>query len=97
MKFDNGKNRWDLVPFNVLDQMVEVITHGANKYDDNNWHKVDSERYFAALMRHISAWRQGEKCDKESRLHHLAHAVVNLVFLMELEKMKNDKGINNRD
>jgi hypothetical protein len=39
----------------------------------------------AALLRHINAWRRGEKCDDESGLHHLAHALCNVAFLLELD------------
>ncbi len=82
LKHDDGKNRWDLVPFKYLDELVKVYTFGSKKYADNSWQKVDKERYFAALMRHITAWRDGEKKDKDSGLRHLAHAMWNCVALM---------------
>jgi len=82
MKFDKGKDRWDLVPIDEFKEVVEVITYGANKYNDSNWKKISKERYFAALMRHIVAWRQGELTDKESGKLHLAHAISNALFIM---------------
>jgi hypothetical protein len=87
-KHDQGKNRWDLVPFDALDNLVAVITHGADKYGDTNWRIVPdrTNRYFAAAMRHIAAWRMGELTDPESKLPHLAHAMCSLMFVMETDR-----------
>lgn len=83
-KDDNGKDRWDLLPIAPIEQVVKVLTMGAGKYGPNNWRNVESERYYAALLRHLVAWRKGEKIDQESGLSHLAHAMANVIFLMEL-------------
>lgn len=85
IKADTGKDQWNLLPIAPIEQVVKVLTYGANKYAPENWRNVESERYVAALFRHIVAWRKGEKFDKETNLHHLAHAICNLIFLMELE------------
>jgi hypothetical protein len=42
------------------------------------------DRYYAAALRHLPAWRGGEELDPESGLTHLAHALANAAFLMEL-------------
>lgn len=89
-KFDSGKLRWDLYMFDVAEDVVEILTYGAAKYDPNNWQKVDIERYKAAFMRHYVAWLLGEERDKESGLTHLAHAGCNLMFMAWIEKHKND-------
>lgn len=83
-KFDTGKARWDLLPWKPIEQIVKVLTHGSEKYGSYNWTKVTPfrERYFAALIRHLVAWREGEKIDPDSHLSHLAHAACNIVFLM---------------
>lgn len=88
MKFDTEKPRWDLLPLETVEEMVEVLTYGANKYEDNNWKHVQSNRYVAALMRHITAYQSGEQNDAESGLHHLAHAMTNVMFLLWLERNK---------
>ena len=31
-KYDQGKLRYDLMPAKVLEQVVDVLTYGANKY-----------------------------------------------------------------
>lgn len=82
MKFDQDKPDYSLVPFEVLDEVVKVLTYGANKYDRFNWEFVEDKRYQAAALRHISAYMQGEMLDQESGYEHLAHAICNLMFLM---------------
>ena len=87
VKYDNDKLRWDLLPMAPVEEVVKVLTYGAKKYDDENWRKVDNQRsrYYAAAMRHIVAWWQGEKRDPERGYHHLAHAICCLIFLIEGE------------
>ncbi|MCU7521636.1 MAG: hypothetical protein HF312_15575 [Ignavibacteria bacterium] len=81
-KYDAGKDRWDLLPFAQVRQIVKVLTFGAAKYEPNNWQGVEKERYIAAAFRHLTAWIDGERCDPESGIHHLAHAACNLLFLL---------------
>ena len=85
VKYDQEKLRWDLLPLKPIQEVVSVLTYGAGKYDDENWKKVDNQRsrYYAAAMRHITAWWLGEQQDPESKHHHLAHAICCLIFLME--------------
>lgn len=86
-KYDSGKNRVDLVPIAAISQIAQVLTFGANKYGDNNWQLVPDakRRYYAAMLRHMYAWYDGERFDAESNLPHLAHAGACLVFLLWLE------------
>jgi hypothetical protein len=84
IKHDQHKRRWDLVPFEALDQIVDVMTFGAHKYEDNNWKLLDQleDRCFAAAMRHLSAFKQGELFDPETGISHIAHACTNLIFIL---------------
>lgn len=83
VKADSGKDRWDLLPWEQVEQVVKVLTFGAKKYDDNNWQKVtEKPRYIAAAFRHIIARVKGEHMDQETGLPHLAHAVCCLLFLL---------------
>lgn len=84
-KFDTGKSEYGLLPAFALEETVRVLTFGAQKYERNNWQKVPEpkRRYFDAVERHIWAWKRGENNDPESGLHHLAHALCNLMFLYE--------------
>ena len=90
IKFDGDKLRWDLLPIECVEDVVKVLTMGAAKYADNNWQLVDNsnERYYAACLRHLTAWRKGEITDPESGLPHLAHVMCNITFLLWFEKQK---------
>lgn len=83
-KHDSGKLRYSLLPSGTIKQIVEVLEHGAKKYDVNNWQNVSDSRtrYYNALMRHLEAWWNGEKLDPESGCHHLAHAGCCVLFLL---------------
>ena len=85
-KFDNGKLRYDLIPVLAQEEVVKVVTLGAEKYDPENWKRVPEgrRRYYAAAMRHMEAWRKGEKQD-EIGTHHIANAISNLMFILEKE------------
>ena len=93
IKHDGDKLRYDLMPVEVEEEIVKVLTHGAKKYADNNWKYVEpfEDRYYAALRRHIAAWRKGEQIDPESGLHHLAHAACCITFLLSRELEKCEK------
>lgn len=85
MKFDTDKIRYDLVPPKAIQHLAKVLTFGAKKYKPNNWrNNTDLSRYEGALLRHFEAYRLGELTDDETGMPHLAHALTNLVFLLEL-------------
>lgn len=87
-KLDVGKPRWDLLPFKSLRKVVEVLTLGEEKYSIDNWKHVDNgrQRYFAAAMRHLTTWWEGERNDPETNLPHLAHACCCILFLLWFER-----------
>jgi len=88
IKHDTGKDRWDLLPWDIVQDVVKVLTFGSTKYAPGNWKHVEpyQDRYFAACMRHLTAWRNGERIDKETKLSHLAQAISNLIFLAWKDK-----------
>lgn len=83
VKHDAGKDRWDLLEYDWLTEVVKVLTKGAEKYSPDNWQVVPGarKRYIAALWRHVVAYIRGEEADPEDGLHHLAHAACCLMFL----------------
>lgn len=87
-KDDKEKNRLDLVEPEFIEGIGEVLTFGANKYEPNNWQNVEDaeNRYYAAALRHLIAWRKGEKTDPESGLSHLDHVACNIMFLKHFER-----------
>lgn len=86
-KYDAGKPDWALLPLDAVGHVVRVLSHGAVKYGKNNWRQVDgaTERYIAALLRHLEAWRGGETLDPDSGLPHVAHMACNAIFLVWFE------------
>jgi hypothetical protein len=85
-KDDAGKPRLDLVSPEALLEIGKVLAHGAAKYGADNWKMVENgrDRYYAAALRHLLAWKTGERLDGESGFSHLAHAATCLLFLMGL-------------
>lgn len=95
-KADNGKTRLDLVTPTFIEAVGKIRTFGVQKYgDSDSWAKVEPQRYMAALLRHINAYRMGEEIDKESGMPHLWHAACNLMFLIDLDMQSTgDAGEN---
>lgn len=91
LKFDGDKLRYDLIPPSALEGLAAVLTFGARKYKPNNWKNCEEpERYLAAAMRHMEAFRRGEELDKDSGLPHLSHALTNIAFMLELGYVPKD-------
>lgn len=84
MKEKEGKLRFELIPPEMKLALAEVLTYGANKYADNNWKYVPIQEYIGAMERHINKWELGEEINAESGLHHLKHALTNLMFICYL-------------
>lgn len=80
------QQRWDLIDPEWTTNIVEIYSYGAKKYEANNWQKVESDRYYAALNRHIEAFWNKKTYDDESGFHHLYHAAWNCIALQWLEK-----------
>ena len=86
-KADAGKPRPTLLPAKALQNIVEVLEFGAEKYGRDNWRNVDDpQRYLDAALRHLSAMQiEGLRTvDKESGLPHIDHAACCLLFLSEI-------------
>ena len=93
IKFDDDKPDYSLLPPNALEDVVKVLTYGAQKYDRNNWKKLENldDRYFAAAQRHLWALQKGETFDDETGIHHGAHAICCMMFLVEYNYLQNTK------
>ena len=86
-KFDGGKTQFGLMPPFALTEFADVLTYGAKKYNPENWKWVPDakRRYFDAAMRHMWAWKCAAKNDPETDLHHMAHAMCCLAFIIDIE------------
>lgn len=92
-KDDNGKPRFDfLFGLHGLNHLCTVFSAGELKYGDPyNFRKSKSDvsyklRLVGASLRHIYAYVRGERLDKESGLPHVAHAICNLLMVLDLEE-----------
>jgi len=88
LKDDNNKPRVDLVLPETIIGMAEVLTIGVAKYKANSWQNVveGEDVHYAALLRHLLAWKMGERFDKETKLSHMKHVLTNAMFLLYHEK-----------
>jgi len=82
-KYDGEKLRYDLIPPEALEELARVFTIGARKYEDRNWEKgINFGRIYAAMLRHLQAWYQGEDIDPEGGQHHLSSVAWGAFALM---------------
>jgi hypothetical protein len=98
--------RYDLIPVDALRQLAEHYGKGAEKYDDNQWRKgYEWSKSYAALMRHLTQWWNGEDVDDETGSNHLAavawHAFALLTFTKDYpqydDRFKREVGNPNRE
>lgn len=82
---DDGQKaqHYELLPWQVLEEVVRVLGFGAKKYKANNWKLVDDaeRRYLNAAYRHMAKIEPGtEALDEETGLSHYSHALCSLLF-----------------
>jgi hypothetical protein len=81
-KHDGEKLPVDLVTPDLIKSVAAVLRMGAEKYGRHNWKKgLEYHRVYAATLRHLLAFAEGERTDAESGLPHLSHALCELMFL----------------
>jgi hypothetical protein len=86
-KDDGGKDPWHLMPWDAARAIVKVLAFGAGKYNERNWEKgMAWSRCYSALIRHLTAWWEGEHTDPETGYSHLWHAGCCVVFLIAYEE-----------
>jgi len=84
VKKDQDKPMYALLSNVAINEVVKVMTFGAQKYSANNWRGgMLWTRLISASLRHIFAWMGGENLDPETKISHLAHAMCCLMFLLE--------------
>ena len=97
LKFDKDKLRYSLIPPVATHALAQVLTFGASKYAPNSWQHVPNgrERYLDALMRHLEAYRAGERIDPDSSLPHLHHLLCNAAFLTYFDSKDHNDSTSN--
>lgn len=85
--------RWDLIDPSWTTALANTYAYGAELYDDDNWQKVGSNRYYSACNRHLDAYYSGKAYDCESGIKHLYHAAWNCIALMWHESHEENNRI----
>jgi len=98
-KYDGEKPRMYLIPPKAITEVAKVLTFGAEKYDPENWRKLEDlqNRYSSAALRHIFAHLDDSELDEDSGLSHLAHAICCLLFKLEIELEEKSKKEGTRE
>jgi len=82
--------RYDLIPWAQMQEVAKLYGKGAEKYDDHNWRKgFNWSLSEASLMRHYTAFMEGESIDdgpEGTGCHHLASVVWHALTLMYFEQ-----------
>ena len=75
--------RLHALPWEAMSELGRVFAFGEQKYDDYNFRKGYAwSLSFDAMSRHLGAfWNRADR-DKESGLHHLAHAAWHCLVLL---------------
>lgn len=91
--FKDKKLRWDLLPLNLIEDVVRVYTAGAEKYGANRWQNLPDgyNRYKAAMLRHLVEFEKGNEIDEETGCRHLAQCVWNALAMLHFSKIKSEK------
>lgn len=64
--------RFDLIPWDQITELARHFGRGARKYEDRNWERGYAwSLSYAALLRHLTQWWQGEDVDQETGSSHL--------------------------
>jgi len=83
-KHDDGKTELGLLPFAPIEEVAKVLGYGAKKYQKYNYKGgFEYTRLIGAALRHLFAFARGQDKDPETGLSHVAHAVCNLLFLLD--------------
>lgn len=74
-----------LVPPIAIANISLAFDNGAKKYGPFNWREktISSTVYYAAAMRHLMAWFDGEDLAPDSGVHHLAHVMACCAMVLD--------------
>lgn len=83
-KRDSIKERFDLIPPDVLKEVALVFGNGAEKYGELNWQQSKLEGDKSPInhaLKHLINYQAKIEDNESSDLGiHLSHAIVNLMF-----------------
>src|SRR5436853_840577 len=74
------KPRFDLIPFEFLESVAEVLTRGAARYGPYNWKHGEKDFFLDAWSHafvHLQKFKEGDPSED-----HLAHLACNTAFMI---------------
>ncbi len=78
-----GKGRFDLLPYHAITRLAQHFENGAKKYGDSNWAKgIPLSRYLDSMLRHAFKFTAGLQ-DED----HLSAVIWNACCLLETQEM----------
>ncbi|AMV28819.1 hypothetical protein VT84_30780 [Gemmata sp. SH-PL17] len=83
--------RADLLPPHALLEVSKVLKEGADKYGENNWHKIPAADNVNHALVHFYAFLAGDASDA-----HLEHAVTRALFALDQVKSGRDQQMRSR-
>lgn len=85
----DGKLRWELLPLDLIEDLVKVYDKGAQKYEPDSWKQVENGyiRYKGALLRHLVK-AETEDIDEETGCYHLAQVAWNALTMLWYRKQE---------
>ncbi len=96
LRFDEGKERVDLLPADALMELGKVYGAGARKYAARNWERgMPWSQMLGPLLRHLFKWMMGENIDPTDGQRHIAKVAWNAIGLLVYELRKiglDDRG-----
>ena len=90
-KPDEGKTEFDELPWGSIEDVARLMTLTSKDRPNKNYLTcTDLNRYLNALCRHVVAYQQGERVDKDTGESPLVHIAANALILIELEKRNEE-------
>lgn len=90
-KLDTGKVDLSFLPTEALVGPAKVFAYGARKYARDNWRGgMPYLRLYAAILRHLTDFLEGEEFDDESGLPSIDHALCTLMMLKYMTVHRQD-------
>lgn len=94
--FGLAKAPLHLVPPSAMRYLAKAFKNGADKYGAYNWREkqISSSVYYAAAMRHLTDWWDGEDLASDSGVEHIAHAMACCALILDaasVNKLNDDR------
>ena len=80
------KTRWDLLPIDLIEDVANILTQGADKHGDFDWQNMSPDDHYNALMRHLANFKNGVIVDGDSGQLSAGHVATRALMLLWFSK-----------